>query len=242
MDLTILSIFVALYHSGSWYVDGIAILLASVLLPFYVGYVRGAMRDSVVGQIKGWIYLMVGTSAVLAVIQYDFVDYNGLGPLRSAPEWIVAVVGLVAGRTIGHRLLREFPEQSTLRNRMTLVGGAIASYLSPVFYIIAVAWLGIIRIEGFGVAVWNSDLLILWVILFAAALYLVAERTTQGLSWEGADLVLGLQDHRFTIFRPGGKVHRRLEIFLRATEIDVVIRYVAFGMNAVSRLMAILSR
>ncbi len=123
---------------------------------------------------------------------------------------------------------------------MILVGAAVASYLSPLFYIILVAWLGIIHVEGLGVSVWNSDLLILWLVLAAASLYLVAERASQKLAWEGADFVLGLADGRFTTFLPDGQRHHRLETFLQATEIDVVMRYARFGMTPVSRLIVVL--
>lgn len=108
-DLAICILFVDLDHTGSWYVDVVPLLLASVIIPFYVGYVRG---NSVIGRVKGWIYLVVGTTAVLAVIQYDFIDYNSLGSFRLAPEWVVAFLGLAGGRILGHNLLRGFPRDA----------------------------------------------------------------------------------------------------------------------------------
>lgn len=44
------------------------LLFLGVVLPFYIGYVRGAIGvDSVVERIRGWVYLVVGISTYLAI-------------------------------------------------------------------------------------------------------------------------------------------------------------------------------
>ncbi len=36
------------------------------ILPFYFGYVRGAVKDSMVDRYRGWIFLVVGTDSIFS--------------------------------------------------------------------------------------------------------------------------------------------------------------------------------
>jgi len=49
-------------------IEIIPLLFLGVFLPFYVGYIRGAVHNSLIERVRGWIYLIVGVSAYCAFL------------------------------------------------------------------------------------------------------------------------------------------------------------------------------
>ena len=54
--------------SLSGLIEAIPFLLLGIILPFYVGYLRGAIeKDSLGERIRGWICLIIGTTSYFAL-------------------------------------------------------------------------------------------------------------------------------------------------------------------------------
>src|SRR5213594_3939883 len=67
-------------------------LLAEVL-PFYYGYVRGAVGDSVADRYRGWVFLVLGSGLYTIILaEQELTRFFSLSPNQ---EWIVVVPGLV---------------------------------------------------------------------------------------------------------------------------------------------------
>jgi hypothetical protein len=64
-------------ESLSGLVEAIPFLLLGIILPFYVGYLRGAIeKDSLGERIRGWIYLIIGTISYFALYLSSWLRMN----------------------------------------------------------------------------------------------------------------------------------------------------------------------
>jgi hypothetical protein len=58
-------------------IEAIPFLLLGIVLPFYVGYMRGAIeKDSIGERIRGWIYLITGTISYFAIFISSWLRMN----------------------------------------------------------------------------------------------------------------------------------------------------------------------
>jgi len=58
-------------------IEAIPFLLLGIALPFYVGYMRGAIeKDSIGERIRGWIYLVIGTMSYFAFFISSWLRMN----------------------------------------------------------------------------------------------------------------------------------------------------------------------
>lgn len=81
--LFIISLVGLLFTIIQIYMEGISglieispLLFLGVLLPFYIGYLRGAISiDSVIERIRGWVYLAVGISTYIAIFLARIYPY-----------------------------------------------------------------------------------------------------------------------------------------------------------------------
>jgi hypothetical protein len=51
----------------------IPLLILGVGLPFYVGYIRGAINDSLIDRLRGWIFLIVGVNTYFAFLLFTSI-------------------------------------------------------------------------------------------------------------------------------------------------------------------------
>jgi hypothetical protein len=59
----------------------IPLLVLGVALPFYVGYLRGAIYDSLIERLRGWVYLIVGVNAYCAFLALTLPSWFALTSL-----------------------------------------------------------------------------------------------------------------------------------------------------------------
>jgi hypothetical protein len=100
----------------------IPLLILGVAFPFYIGFIRGAIQDSIVERLRGWIYLIVGVSAYCALIMFE---------LNNVYSWLFFVFAFVAIASI-HQIEKWFKDifsfEETSQN-MFAYSGAVASSL-----------------------------------------------------------------------------------------------------------------
>lgn len=65
----------AIRTDGTGLIEISPLLILGVALPFYIGYLRGAIYDSLIERVRGWIYLIVGASAYCAFLSLTINSY-----------------------------------------------------------------------------------------------------------------------------------------------------------------------
>lgn len=215
---------------SSWLYDAIPVLIAGVGFPFYVGYVRGALNDSVIERMRGWIYLLVGYFVTLAILLMSLGYLKPLGSYEEAGFIMITLPGLLIARYVARRMLRAFPLESSLKTRVILVGGAVAAFLSPLLYVIALLLFSIVPSVGAAPSLGVPLLGVVWIVLFLSIIYIGAEHTCQALYWEGTDQTLRLDRDQFR----GQK--GMLCGLLRASEFDLLLHFAFFTILPFMRL------
>jgi len=82
-------------------IEAMPFLLLGIVLPFFVGYLKGAIEiDSVEERMRGWIYFVIGTSSYFAF--FIFVRINAEYVVKEGVFLFLVVFGLL----IAYKLLR----------------------------------------------------------------------------------------------------------------------------------------
>jgi hypothetical protein len=109
----------------------IPLLILGVFLPFYVGYIRGAIYDSLIERVRGWIYLIVGVSAYSAFLTLTLA---GLSALSIAVFLVLAsllfsFVALLSIQYIEKWFRNTFSFEESAQNMYAFSGTVASSFL-----------------------------------------------------------------------------------------------------------------
>jgi hypothetical protein len=169
---------VALLSKGT--IDALALgtagIFSAVVLPAYVGLYRGAAHvpNRPIERVRGWVMSIVAgfVTLALAVMALTGVVW---------PEFVIALAGVPVAWYVGRALINAFPLALTHEARLTVVGGAAVSFLSPIVVLGAAN-----VVYAFVALSFNPDLdagyvALVWPILTYALFIVVAERTAEAL-------------------------------------------------------------
>jgi hypothetical protein len=88
-------------------IEAIPFLLLGIALPFYVGYLRGAIeKDSIGERIRGWIYLIIGTTSYFAFFISSWLRTNYPQFFLLIHSQILLALVLVASSLLVYGLIR----------------------------------------------------------------------------------------------------------------------------------------
>ncbi|TDA41836.1 MAG: hypothetical protein DSO07_02470 [Thermoproteota archaeon] len=84
----------------------IPLLIFGVIMPFYYGYWRGALEDSAIMRVRGWIYLFFGTIGYIFAVIYLSV-WESLFPVARAGSMVLFLLsGYLSGTLIRLKILK----------------------------------------------------------------------------------------------------------------------------------------
>jgi hypothetical protein len=114
-------------------IDAIPFLLLGIALPFYVGYLRGAIeKDSIGERIRGWIYLIIGTTSYFAFFISSWLRTNYPQFLLIHSQ-ILLVLVLVASSLLVYGLIRWIRRVFRRSPNQYAVSGTVLSAFSFAF-------------------------------------------------------------------------------------------------------------
>jgi hypothetical protein len=64
----IFTVIQAFFGGLSFILYSILLLIFGVVMPFYYGYLKGALKDSAIMRVRGWIYLFIGTAGYVTMV------------------------------------------------------------------------------------------------------------------------------------------------------------------------------
>lgn len=108
------------------------LLVLGVALPFYVGYIRGAIRNSLIERLRGWIYLVVGVSAYCALI-----SITPMMGLLSFSFFILIFITFISIEYIERWFRQAFQFQETPQNMFSLSGTVLSSLILAYGFVFA---------------------------------------------------------------------------------------------------------
>lgn len=153
----------------------LAALPSTILYPFYVGYWRGAVTKELdIERIRGWTILIVGSSAMLALITVDLSNMVW-------PEYLIVPVGLFVAWYMTKRLVHALSLNLTTERRLALVGSAIAGFLAPMVATVTALILEAATIASNTLGIVTSYAGLAWGILTVLLFVVGAERTCEAL-------------------------------------------------------------
>lgn len=100
------------------------LLVLGIVLPFYVGYIRGAIYNSLIERLRGWIYLVVGVSAYCALI--TITSESGL---LSFSFFIFIFLAIASIGYIEQWFKHTFKFEETAQNMFSLSGTVVSSFV-----------------------------------------------------------------------------------------------------------------
>ena len=163
--------------------SGIPLVLVTSVLPFYVGYVRGAIiHDSFVERVRGWVILVVGFSTLSGLLLTELTWFQEIyyysGDLLPVS---VFLLGVMLARWLAGRLFRVFQVEASSTDRAILLGGVPVAWIAPFLFtlipeIISLQAPFVASFEGIGLYVG----LMLPLVVFCFGL-VVLERTCEAL-------------------------------------------------------------
>ena len=102
----ILFVMIQSFLSGvSFLLYSLPLLVMGVLLPFYFGYWKGALEDSAIMRVKGWVYLYFGTVGYIVYLIYFNAEKILPAPAPKAGAIFIAVFSYFSGKFIYDRIL-----------------------------------------------------------------------------------------------------------------------------------------
>jgi|GEM_PF-3311573 len=66
----IFTVIQAFFGGLAFILYSILLLIFGVVIPFYYGYLKGALKDSAIMRVRGWIYLFIGTAGYVTMLIY----------------------------------------------------------------------------------------------------------------------------------------------------------------------------
>jgi hypothetical protein len=66
----IFTVIQAFFGGLAFILYSILLLIFGVVMPFYCGYLKGALEDSAIMRVRGWIYLFIGTAGYVTMLIY----------------------------------------------------------------------------------------------------------------------------------------------------------------------------
>ena len=145
-------------------IDAISFLTVSVIFPLSVGFALGAIRDSSVFRVMGWVALVVGNFTIIASSMLQPVGFT-------LAVQIVAGTGLVLGLLIGFFLPRFFGITMNNGGRLGVVGVTIATYVLAIVEFLIRALLGFSTAIQGSIAMLSIFTLFLWPVLVLALFF-----------------------------------------------------------------------
>jgi hypothetical protein len=96
-------------------------LILGVILPFFVGYIRGAINNSKIERLRGWTYLMVGVTAYCALMSSK-IPY---GILALIPLLVLSIILI---QYTEKWFKDKFGFEETTRNMLSFSGTVVSSF------------------------------------------------------------------------------------------------------------------